>query len=266
MDFSEIASRYERDSLVQASAAELLRDLLGPQPGEEILDLGCGTGHLTEHLHKSSGARLLGVDASERMIAEARQKHAGEGIAFQVGRVEELEFDRRFDGIFCNSAFQWFKEPGPILRRCYQALKPGGRMVVQAPARRDYCPNFLDGLERVRQDPLTNSIFAGFREPWLFRDTSAEYQELFEETGFLVPLARIQRIETPYPPAEVWRIFKSGAAVGYLDPAAYPLGSVTPAYLERFSTLMQQAFADQAGSEGQVALVFYRLYLAAVRP
>lgn len=153
MDFSEIAARYERDSLVQASAAELLRELLAPEPGEDILDLGCGTGHLTAKL-RDSGTRVLGQDASDRMIVEARQRYGGEGSDFRVGRVEELEFGEHFDGIFCNSAFQWFTDPPGILRRCLRALKPGGRMAVQAPARRDYCPNFLEGLERVRTDPL----------------------------------------------------------------------------------------------------------------
>ena len=49
-DFSEIARRYERDSLVQRSAADLLIDLLEIRPDDDVLDLGCGTGHLTFRL------------------------------------------------------------------------------------------------------------------------------------------------------------------------------------------------------------------------
>lgn len=56
----------------------------------------------------------------------------------------------------------------------------------------------------------------------------------------MVPLCRIQRVQTPYTPAEVWRIFQSGAAVGYLDPTAYPPVSFTSTYAERFSYLLQE--------------------------
>ena len=49
-DFTEIAGRYERDSLVQKAAAEVLISMLEIGPREDVLDLGCGTWHLTERL------------------------------------------------------------------------------------------------------------------------------------------------------------------------------------------------------------------------
>ena len=70
-DFTEIAGRYERDSLVQKAAAEVLISMLEIGPREDVLDLGCGTGHLTERLSEITAGRVVGIDPAAGMVAQA---------------------------------------------------------------------------------------------------------------------------------------------------------------------------------------------------
>src|SRR5271166_4724968 len=89
-------------------SAESLLELLAPKPGEAILDLGCGTGHLTARIG-SYGAQVLGIDRSPEMIAEARRKHPE--VQFEVADARHLAFAERFDAVFSNATLHWIKEP-----------------------------------------------------------------------------------------------------------------------------------------------------------
>ncbi|GAB5046756.1 class I SAM-dependent methyltransferase [Thermodesulfovibrio sp. TK110] len=146
VNFSEIASKYERDSLVQKSAAEKLINLLRISRNDNVLDLGCGTGHLTKRIREMTKGKVIGIDSSEGMIKEAQRRNAGIDIIFEIKKAEELDYVEFFDVIFCNSSFQWFKNPEPIIKSCYRALRKNGRMGIQAPAKKIYCPNFIQGI------------------------------------------------------------------------------------------------------------------------
>src|SRR5208283_5746414 len=145
-DFTEIARRYERESVVQRAAAEVLLSLLKIGPREDVLDLGCGTGHLTGRIAGITSGRVAGIDPAPGMVAEARSKYGSDRIGFEIAAAKDLAACQEFDVIFCNSALQWFSDPERALSACNRALRPGGRIGVQAPARHDYCPNFLRGI------------------------------------------------------------------------------------------------------------------------
>src|SRR6266571_4624037 len=70
--FTEISIRYEKDSLIQKSAAERLLGLLDIQEFEAVLDLGCGTGNLTRRIRQLTSGPVTGVDPSPGMIESAR--------------------------------------------------------------------------------------------------------------------------------------------------------------------------------------------------
>ncbi len=95
-----------------------------------------------------------------------------EGIEFYVLRAEEMDFREEFDVIFCNSAFQWFK-PDEVLPRCYRALRKNGRIGVQAPAKREYCPIFVRAFERVQREI---EAFRSFSSPWFFLETEGSIE------------------------------------------------------------------------------------------
>ncbi|RYG60250.1 class I SAM-dependent methyltransferase, partial [bacterium] len=79
-------------------------DLLDPQPGELILDLGCGTGHLTARIEQR-GAAVIGLDPSEKMLETARREY--QDIDFRQDDARTFEFPERFDAIFSNAVLHW---------------------------------------------------------------------------------------------------------------------------------------------------------------
>src|SRR5271170_390366 len=119
------ADRYAQHAhFVPALGAPVL-ELLKPQTGERILDLGCGDGVLTEKI-AASGAAVVGVDAAADMIAAATRR----GLDARVMDGGKLEFSSEFDAVFSNAALHWMKrERDAVIAGVYRALKPGGRFV-----------------------------------------------------------------------------------------------------------------------------------------
>ncbi|MFH0925758.1 MAG: methyltransferase domain-containing protein [bacterium] len=263
VNFSTIASIYENFSLVQKSAADILIKLLEIKEEDDVLDLGCGTGNLTYKIKEITKGSVVGVDPSEEMINKALKKNNPE-ITFRVGNAEALTFTSEFDVIFCNSAFQWFSHPEEALKRCYAALKKNGRIGIQAPAKKVYCPNFLKAMERVKEAPETKAIFANFKPLWIFFETKAEYNELFERAGFKTAFSKIESIKIEYTPEEVFRIFSSGAIAGYLNQDFYGI-ELSIEYMDNFRKIVRDAFIEQANNQGKVELIFNRIFLVAMK-
>jgi trans-aconitate methyltransferase len=99
-------------------------ELLGPQPGEHILDVGCGDGTLTEKIVER-GASVVGIDNSVEMIGAARAK----GIDARFMDAAELKFGEAFDAAFSNATLHWVLDKERAARAIWFALKPGGRFV-----------------------------------------------------------------------------------------------------------------------------------------
>ena len=114
-----------------------IADLARLQPGEKVLDVGCGTGTLALVAKERVGktGRVSGIDPSQQMIARASRKaaHRSLSIDFQVGLIEQLVFpDQSFDVVL--STFMMHHLPDDLkhrgLREIARVLKPGGRLLV----------------------------------------------------------------------------------------------------------------------------------------
>src|SRR5579863_1826995 len=116
-----------RHAFVWEKARGLI-DLLAPQPGERILDLGCGTGQLASEI-ASVGATVVGVDRSPEMIAEARMKFPE--LRFDVADARALPFAQEFDAVFSNATLHWIPQADQVIVGVVRALKPGGRFVAE---------------------------------------------------------------------------------------------------------------------------------------
>ncbi len=264
VDFSKIAIKYEDCSSVQKSAAEVLLKLLEIGNTDDVLDLGCGVGNLTKMLKEITEGKVVGVDPSEGMIREAVEKSSCLDITLEVKSGEELDYKNCFDVIFCNSSLQWFREPQKAVKNCHTALRKGGRIGIQAPAKRIYSPNFIEAVEKVKRDPRTKDIFAHFNEPWFLLEKQDEYTNLLEKIGFKVVFSKIESIKTKHTPEEIFDIFSSGAIAGYLNQDFYDV-KIDEDYMDTFKKIVKDTFVQQANEQGEVELIFNRVFLVAIK-
>jgi len=130
---TDTSSRWNADLYTQKHAFVFqyghdVVNLLAPQPGEQILDLGCGTGELTAQLAEA-GALVTGADASAEMITKAKMSFPA--IDFRVMDARALTLPEPVDAIFTNAALHWIAEADQptVLANVFAALKPGGRFV-----------------------------------------------------------------------------------------------------------------------------------------
>lgn len=117
----------EKHSFVWKLGASVI-DLLAPQAGERILDVGCGTGQLTARI-AAAGAIVVGLDDSEAMIDEARRLYPQ--LEFRQADAHDFQVDEPFDGVFSNAALHWIKEPSKVVKCIARSLKANGRLAVE---------------------------------------------------------------------------------------------------------------------------------------
>ena len=123
----------DRHSFVWKKVGELI-ELLDAKSDERILDLGCGTGHLTAQI-AARGASVTGLDSSVSMIAQARQNFPK--LKFVLADARSFHFDQPFDAVFSNAALHWIPDAGSVIASVARALKleytPGKKNVNQKP-------------------------------------------------------------------------------------------------------------------------------------
>jgi trans-aconitate methyltransferase len=176
-------------------------ELLAPRPGERILDLGCGTGHLTAEI-AATGAIVTGVDRSAEMIAEAKAKHPG--IEFEVRDARELLFDRKFDAVFSNAALHWIRESEKVISGVAKALKPGGRFVAELGGKKN-----IERLMKSIENAFERFGTGNYQDAHLwYYPGIAEYAGLLEKHGLEVReaslFARPTRLEDGEKGLRTW--------------------------------------------------------------
>ncbi|MBB3763950.1 class I SAM-dependent methyltransferase [Sphingomicrobium lutaoense] len=118
------AADYARDGAFVPRLGAAVLELLDPQSGEEILDVGCGDGALTAQI-AAAGAKVLGIDPSAEMVAAARTR----GLDVEQVGAAEMDYENRFNAAFSNAALHWIKDRDGAADAIYRALRPGARFV-----------------------------------------------------------------------------------------------------------------------------------------
>jgi SAM-dependent methyltransferase len=121
---------------------EHLRAAYGIGPGDEVLDIGCGTGLTTrEAASAAAPGRVVGVDVSERMLERARQLTAAErldNVRYELGDAQVHRFEPAgFDVAISRFGTMFFSDPAAAFANIAAALRPGGRLVLLVWQRRE---------------------------------------------------------------------------------------------------------------------------------
>jgi trans-aconitate methyltransferase len=265
VNFNSRAFTYANNALVQKSASEILLNLLSIQPGEDILDLGCGPGHITKKIAQVTEGTVMGIDISQGMIAQAISSNKElSNLKYSVMDAENFELPINFDVIVCNSSFQWFKKPEQVLIHCFNALKKRGRIGVQAPATQSYSPNFVAAIEKIRMHPYTREVFKYFKSPWFFLESKEEYEQLFRSCGFDIVFSELRDESNLFSIEQAYKVYQSGAENGYLNQSFYTV-PLTDEYINAFRELVKEAFKEQSDDSGMIDLKFKRIYIIAKR-
>jgi ubiquinone/menaquinone biosynthesis C-methylase UbiE len=115
--------------------------MLAAAPGEHILEIGFGTGHILAELAHAVGptGMVFGIDISENMLAQARDVLSSKGllgrVSLECGDAESLPYSEdSMEGIFICFALELFDTPDipKVLAECKRVLRPAGRIVVVA--------------------------------------------------------------------------------------------------------------------------------------
>jgi SAM-dependent methyltransferase len=114
---------------------EHLRAAYGIRPGDEVVDIGCGTGLTTREAARAAApGRVVGVDVSERMLERAAQLTAAEGldnVRYELGDAQVHRFDPAgFDVAISRFGTMFFSDPAAALANVAAALRPGARLVL----------------------------------------------------------------------------------------------------------------------------------------
>ena len=181
---------------------------LDAQPGDRILDVGCGDGALTTNIAQSaSSGYVLGLDASKSFISTAQEKYSAPNCNFKLLDCSKLQeyseaIDGSWDKVFSNAAMHWILRRADIRKQffdnIYKALKPGGRFVFEMGAN--------GNVAEIQAATIAALIHAGLSVkeateacPWFFPSTDWMSKTL-SDAGFEVEVCEHEYRSTHLTP------------------------------------------------------------------
>ncbi|MCI5802106.1 MAG: class I SAM-dependent methyltransferase [Oscillospiraceae bacterium] len=202
-----------RDGLSAAGEWHQLQPLFPDVRGKSVLDLGCGYGWHCKYAVQMGAARVLGIDASRKMIARAKEINADEKIRYEVCGLEEYDYpEDTCDLVISNLVLHYIEDLEEVYRKVRRTLKKGGcflfnieHPVFTAGIREDW---IYDENGEPLYWPVDNYYYPGERvTAFLGKMVAKQHHTL---TQVLNPLPRngfaIEAVEEAQPPGEMLSI------------------------------------------------------------
>lgn len=223
-------------------------DLIRPAEFKRVIDLGCGTGELTQLLHQRLRSEVTwGLDSSAKML-EASKKFQTENLNFQLNDIGSFTATEKFDLVFSNAALQWLPGHEELLPRILSWIKPGGQIAVQMPFNHDHASHRLAREIAIQRFPhLFTAANTGPHVLPLER-----YSELLFRHGFVEQNCSIKIYDHPMSSSqEVVEWTKGTTLTAYQN-------KLSPAEFEQFLSEYSEKLLNEIG-RGSYFYTFKRL-------
>jgi trans-aconitate methyltransferase len=231
---------------------ENVLELLDVKAGERILDIGCGTGHLTKKI-KDLGADVLGTDLSADMVSKAKALYPD--VEFKVEDASSFNYDGQFDAIFSNATLHWVKDHDGMMRSVYNSLKPGGRFVAEMGGK----GNVGKLIAATRQVLLKHGYHRQAETQIWYFPSLGEYTSHLERHGLRVTYAAHFDRKTPLQDAD------QGVAKWIMMFAPLYLVGIPQTEKEQMLTEMIEILEPYYNENGQWYADYKRLRFVAVK-
>jgi trans-aconitate 2-methyltransferase len=243
------AGSYDRVGGPMTAMALAVLDRLALRGDEVVLDAGCGTGRVTEHLlARVPGGRVIAVDADPDMVAKARAV-LGDRAEVVLADLTELELVVPVDAVLSTATFHWVLDHERLFRRLFALLRPGGRLVAQCGGAGNL-RELLGATDAVAARERWRPFFEGWSRPMRYAGP--------EETAHLLRVAGFADVRCWLQPHPV----TPDEPLEYL--ASIPLG----AHLDRLPEDRRRPFVDEVAAllPEPITADYVRLNIDARRP
>jgi trans-aconitate 2-methyltransferase len=196
------AETYHRVSDPQYEWGLPVLDRLALRGDERVVDVGCGTGRLTERLlERLPRGEVIAADLSFNMLQSAREYLAprfARQVRFAQADAAALPFAGQADAVFSTATFHWVLDHPMLFKSLHAALKPGGRLVAQCGGVRNI-QRVHDRCAALASEAAFAPYFAGWTGPWHFADPQETVDRLVQ-AGFTDACAELE--SKPFVPAD----------------------------------------------------------------
>ena len=203
-----------------AEKLRMIEKFSRPAKGEQVLDIGCGSGVIADAL-RGHGATVTAVDGNPDAIAYARRTFGRAGVDFQLGQVEDIAASpASIDRSYCFEVVEhlYINQVDTLFRRAHELTRAGGTLTVTTPNYRGVWPVIEWTLDTLKLVPHLDG------DQHVTRFNASRLNESLERNGWQVELMTTFSTVAPWVSMASWNVAKRVA--GFEDSMKLPWGSI----------------------------------------